>query len=367
MKTSAAVLHKVGSELRIEEAEVGPLRPGDVLVRVRASGLCHTEWEVMQGAIASPMPIVMGHEGAGIVEQVGPGVERVRPGDHVVCSWNPNCGRCFYCIEDQPILCERLASAAPRAAMPDGSFRLSLAGAPLHQFSWVAAHAEYTVVNQAGAVAVPRDIPFDRACLIGCGVLTGVGGAIRIARVAVGSSAVTFGCGAVGLNVVQGVRLAQAYRNIAVDVNPRRLELAAALGATDTIDASQTDAVEAVRRLTNGRGADYTFEAGGLEATMQQAIEASRPGGTVVILGKVPVGNYIRLRFGSLMGERRITRSSYGGARPARDLPLLARYYLDGALKLDELITRRIRLDEINDAFASLARGETIRSVVTFA
>ncbi len=217
-----------------------------------------------------------------------------------------------------------------------------------------------------GAVPIPQDMPFDRACLLGCAVMTGVGAVTNVAKVPAGSSVAVFGCGAVGLNVIQGARLVGAAPIIAVDPNVRRLSMARSLGATETLNPADRDAGAGVRQLTAGRGADYTFEAAGNEKGMQQALEAARPGGTIVILGKVAVDSYISLRFGSLMGERRITRSSYGGACPRRDFPLLARYYLKGKLKLDELITARLPLEEINCGFESLRKGEGIRTVVSF-
>jgi S-(hydroxymethyl)glutathione dehydrogenase/alcohol dehydrogenase len=250
--------------------------------------------------------------------------------------------------------------------MPDGTPRFRCGGQHIHQFSYVASHAEYTMVTEAGAIPIPKDMPFDRACLIGCGVMTGVGGALRIARVAAGSSTVTFGCGTVGLNAIQGARLAHSQINIAVDVNANRLRLAQELGATHIIDARQEDPVAAVLRLTHGRGADFGFEAAGNEAAMQNTISAVRRGGTVVILGKIPFDQYFRVQFGTFFGEKVLTRSSYGGARPMRDFPMLAQAYLDGQLKLDELITSRVKLPDINTAFDGMTRGEVVRSVVVF-
>jgi S-(hydroxymethyl)glutathione dehydrogenase/alcohol dehydrogenase len=364
MKFHAAVLHEVGTPLVVEEVEVPELQPGDVLVRLRASGLCHTDLEVMQGALAYPLPIVLGHEGAGVVESVGRDVTAVRPGDHVVCSWNPFCGHCFYCVRDQPVLCEPFSRHQPRGHLLDGKSRLTVGGSKLHHFSMICSHAEYCIVPESGAVVVPREIPFDRACLIGCGVMTGVGAVIRIAKVAPGSSVAVFGAGAVGLNAIQGARLAGAERIIAVDVKDGKLELARVFGATDVVNASLEDAPAAIRALTGGRGADYCFEAAGIVHSLQPALDASRPGGMVVLLGKTQVDTKVPIRWGSLMGERIITRSSYGGARPSRDFPYLARLYLEGKLKLDELITQRLKLDEINEGFARMERGNVVRAVV---
>ena len=362
----AAVLHEVGRPLVVERVSVGDLKPKDVLVRLHASGLCHTDLEVMDGALPYPMPIVLGHEGAGVVDAVGDEVTLVAPGDHVVCSWNPHCGQCFYCERDQPILCEAFTRTQPQGRLLDGDARLRLRGRPLHHFSAVSSHAEYCVVHESSAVAVPREIPFDRACLLGCGVMTGVGAATRVARVAPGARVAVVGCGAVGLNAVQGARLAGAELIAAVDVDDSKLALARTLGATHTVNAVREDAPARVRELTEGRGADDVIEAAGRAEGFQLALEAARPGGTVVFLGKMAVGRPVTFRWGSLMGERRIVRSSYGGARPRRDFPWLARAYLDGRLKLDELITRRLRLDQVNDGFAGMVKGDVVRAVLLF-
>jgi S-(hydroxymethyl)glutathione dehydrogenase/alcohol dehydrogenase len=366
MKFRAAVLNKVNEPLAIDTLEMGPLAPNDVLVKVKASGLCHTDLEVIQGSLAYPLPIVLGHEGAGIVEAVGSDVTQVKPGDHVICSWNPHCGHCFYCERDLPILCEPFARHQPRGFLLDGRSRMKRDGQVVHHYSVTSTHAEYTVVPESGAIAVPRELPFDRACIIGCGVMTGVGAAVRKARVAAGETVAVIGCGAVGLNVVQGAKLAGAGRIVAIDVGKGKLDRARQFGATDFVDGSSADAVEQVRALTAGRGADYVFEAAGNRNTLRLSVEMVRPGGQVVWLGKINVNEDVSFRWGSLMGEKRIVRSSYGDARPRRDFPWLAGEYLQGRLKLDELITARIRLDRINEGFATLARGEGIRTVVMF-
>jgi S-(hydroxymethyl)glutathione dehydrogenase / alcohol dehydrogenase len=362
----AAVLHEVGKPLQVERVHVADLEPHDVLIRLGASGLCHTDLEVMRGSLLLPLPIVLGHEGAGRVEAVGREVTRVRSGDHVVCSWSPNCGQCYYCDQDQPILCERVVAAVAGGHLPDGRSRLRLGDGTLHHFSVVSSHAEYCIVPETGAVPVPAEVPFDRACLIGCGVMTGVGAVIRCARVEPWSSVVVVGCGAVGLNVLQGARLAGARRIVAVDLSERHLAMAPGFGATHTLHPSREDVTAAVRALTSGRGADYVFEAAGTEASLQQALEVARPGATVVVLGKTAVNARVSLRFGSLMGEKRIVRSSYGGARPRVDFPRIAQAYLDGQLRLDELITHRLDLADINAGFEGMERGEVTRAVVVF-
>jgi S-(hydroxymethyl)glutathione dehydrogenase/alcohol dehydrogenase len=364
MRFRAAVLDRVGAPLTIDTLEMAPLQPGDVLVRLRASGLCHTDLEVMQGSLGYPMPIVLGHEGAGVVEAVGGAVTRVKPGDHVVCSWNPHCGQCFYCERALPILCEPFTRNQPRGLLLDGTTRMTRDGETVHHYSVTSTHAEYTIVPEPGAIAVPRELPFDRACIIGCGVMTGVGAVMRKARVEPGASVAVIGCGAVGLNAIQGARLAGADRIVALDVGAAKPDRALFFGATDAVDASAPDAAERVRALTAGRGADYVFECAGNKAAFRLSVEAVRPGGQVVWLGKINVAEEVTFRWGSLMGEKRIVRSSYGDAVPSRDFPWLANEYLEGRLKLDELITRRLPLEEINEGFAVLARGEGIRTVI---
>jgi len=367
MRFRAAVLHRPRERLTIETVESVPLKPGDALVRIRATSLCHTDLEVIEGQLVAPMPIVLGHEAAGTIAEVGADVSGLAVGDPVVISWNPHCGHCFYCEQNQPILCETFIANGPKALQFDGEARLILDGRPLHNLMYIASFAEYCVVPAQSAVRVPAEIPFDRACLIGCGVMTGFGAATRIAKVAFGSSALVIGCGAVGLSAVQGARLAGAERVVAVDLDEQKLALARDLGATDTLNAGADDLLAAIRALTQGRGADYVFEAAGNERAFRLSAETVRPGGQIVWLGKVNVNQDVAFRWGALMGEKRIVRSSYGGARPQRDFALLARAYLDGALKLDELISRRIALDDINEGFAALKAGKVVRAVVTFA
>jgi S-(hydroxymethyl)glutathione dehydrogenase/alcohol dehydrogenase len=362
----AAVLHEAKRPLAVASVDGAPLRPGDVLVRMGASGLCHTDLEVIEGALAYPLPIVLGHEGAGVVEAVGSDVTLVQPGDHVVCSWNPTCGHCFYCERDQPILCEPFTRHQPQGHLLDGASRLSVDGRKLHHFSVVSSHAEYCIVPESGAVAVPKEIPFDRACLIGCGVMTGVGAAVRVARVEAGAIVAVIGCGAVGLNAIQGAALQAPARIIAIDRDKDRLETARIFGATDTIDAAAADVAASVRALSEGRGADCVLECAGHASAFRLSAEIARPGGQIVWLGKINVSEEVAFRWGALMGEKRIVRSSYGGARPRRDFPWLARLYLEGRLKLDELITRRLTLDSINEGFDAMRRNEVVRAVVTF-
>lgn len=363
MQFKATVLHNTNTPLVVEDVQLSDLKSGDVLVRLYASGLCHTDLEVIEGALPYPLPITLGHEGAGVVEAVGPGVERIRTGDHVVCSWNPDCGHCFYCDHDQPILCEPFTANQPAGRLPDGSGRLSLAdGDPLHHFSVVSSHAQYCVVPESGAIAVPEEIPFDRACLIGCGVMTGVGAVLNVARVQPGESVVVIGCGAVGLNAVQGAVLSGAEHVLASDVDATKRSMALLFGATRVF--APEEATEEVLSVTQGRGADHVIEAAGIIHTLQPALDLVRTGGNVVLLGKTNTETTVNVRWGSMMGEKRIVRSSYGNARPRRDFPMLARLYLAGRLNLDDLISRRLEIDQINDGFDAMRAGDGVRSVL---
>jgi S-(hydroxymethyl)glutathione dehydrogenase/alcohol dehydrogenase len=366
----AAVLHAPKTPLKIENIGGLPLTSTDVTVRIKAAGLCHTDLEVIEGSLRYPMPIVLGHEAAGIVEGVGHDVEGVAVGDHVILSWNPHCGHCFYCDRDLPILCETYLAEGPKAVGFDGRSRVSLGRGFRHRDLWqlmfLGAFAEYCVVPAQQAIVVPKEIPFDRACLIGCGVMTGVGAALNVASIEHGGTVMVIGCGAVGLSAVQGARLAGAGAIIAVDLDDTKLTLAEKLGATSRIKTAREDVVVAAKAMTGGRGVDTVLEAAGSPKGFGLSVEAVRPGGEVIWLGKTDVTAEVAFRWGALMGEKRIRRSSYGGTRPARDFPLLARLYLDGKLFLDELITRHIALEEINDGFAALKAGEAIRSVVMF-
>ena len=360
----AAVLGRVGEPMSIETVQLDSLRPGDALVRIEATSICHTDLEIFQGQLHAPVPTVLGHEGAGVVEEVGEGVGRVQPGDRVVLSWNPHCGQCFYCARGQPILCETYQANAENSFHYDGAPRLSLQGAPLHVLMYLGTFAEYCVVPAQAAIVVPDAIPPDRACLIGCGVMTGFGATTNVAPVKWGSTAAVVGCGALGLSAVQGARLCGASAVLAVDINDKRLEVAQAVGATHLCNPASADPVAAARAVSDGRGVDNVFESAGSAQAFRLSLDVARPGASVVWLGKVRVDDEVSFKWGALMAERRIVRSSYGGARPINDFPRIAAAYLDGRLKLDEMVTARIQLEQINEAFDALKRGETIRTVI---
>lgn len=367
MQMRAAVLRQVGQPMTIETVGIGPVQPGDVLVRVGAASLCHTDLEVITGQLALALPAMLGHEVAGTVAALGEGVTELAVGDAVVLSWNPHCGHCFQCARSQPILCDRFLANGPKAGHFDGSSRLACDdGGALHQLMYLGGFAEYCVVPAQQAIRVPAALPADRACLIGCAVMTGFGAATHVARIEWGMTVMVLGAGAVGLAAVQGARLAGAGRIVAVDPNSARREIAARVGATEVCDPAAADPAEFARSLTEGRGADVVIEAAGVAAAFRTSLEAVRPGGQVVWLGKLGVREGVEFRWGSLMQEKRIIRSSYGGARPRQDFPMLAQAYLDGRLDLDALVTGRLRLEQVNEGFAALRRGEAIRSVVVF-
>src|SRR3954452_23320046 len=293
----AAVLHSAQTPMSIETVTAAEFKSTDVLVRIRAAGLCHTDLEVIDGALRYPMPIVLGHEAAGVVEQVGSAARGVKAGDHVLLSWNPHCGHCFYCDRDAPILCEQYLGEGPKAMSFDGESRAMLAdGRPLQQLMFLGAFGEYCVVSDQQAIPVPKQIPFDRACLIGCGVMTGAGAALNLGAIARGDTVMVIGCGAVGLAAVQGARLAGARAIIAVDIDPAKLTLAAKMGATFGIDAAKEDPAEAGKRETGGRGVDLVIEAAGSASAFRMTPEAVRPGGQLIWLGKIDVNKDVAFR-----------------------------------------------------------------------
>ena len=358
----AAVLYEPGSRIVVEDVEIGEPGPGEVLVKVEAAGVCHTDWEVQRGLLPHKMPVILGHEGAGRVAALGDGVAGINLGDKVVCTWNPNCGNCFYCRRDQRFLCERVGAGWRAGGLFGPVSRLSVRGERVNHYSHTSCHAEYCVVPQNGAIVIPEDMPSDRACLLGCAVATGYAGVVRRAEARPAESVAVIGCGAVGLGAVQGARLCGASPIVAVDLLSDRLDLAAQIGATHLVEARADDVVGTVRQLTKGRGVDVAIEAAGSEDAMLQAAQSARPGGRVVLLGKLPPGTDVAWPFDVFMAERQVVRSSYGGAQPAIDFPRLAELYLQGELFLDEMITSRVPLDDINVGFDAV--GADIRCVV---
>jgi len=366
MNIQAAVLYEPNTPFTIETLTLDEPRQGEALVRIAACGVCHSDYHLVSGATRHPMPVVCGHEGAGVVEAVGPRVDSVRPGDHVVLNWAPACGRCFYCQHDQPNLCATFTEPIWAGTMLDGTPRLHRNGDPVYHYCGLASFAEYVVVPQQSCIHIRQDVPLKAASLVGCAAATGVGAAMYTARVRPGDSVAVFGCGGVGLNTIQGAALCGAALIIAVDVNEAKLALARQFGATHTI-RSDDNALQAIRDLTGGRGADHTFEAVGLPALQELAFAAARPGGTVVLEGLSPMGSNTNLP-GAIITrtEKTIKGSYYGSVNPPRDFPLLLDLYMAGRLKLDELVSREYRLDQINGAFDAMLMGEVARGVIVF-
>ena len=365
MQVKAAVLYELGGRLEVEDVELEEPKEGEVLVKVAAAGVCHSDLSVINGVIPWPLPAVLGHEGAGVVEAVGTGVNHLKAGDRVIFSFIPACGRCFYCLRGRPNLCEPCLRLGGN--LYDGTSRLtSAAGEPINHFSATSCFAQYTVVPQQGAIKIDTDAPLDKLALIGCCVTTGVGAVFNTARVEPGSSVAVFGCGGVGLSIIQGAAISGAHPVIAIDLREERLDLARELGATHTVDASREDAIRGIRDCTEGRGVDYAFEAIGNEETSSQAYRSIHWGGTCVMVG-VPAAD-AKLTFDSrlIVQERTIKGSMYGSSNPRVDFLSLVELYSAGKLKLDSMVTRTFPLDRINRAFDDLREGIGARSVITF-
>jgi len=362
----AAVLAAPQEKLTIESVDIDEVPAGSVLVRMGAAGICHTDLEVINGQLRYPMPITLGHEAAGTISEVGPGVDPSRVGEKVVLSWNPHCGTCPACERGEAILCQRYLELGPKGVDFTGHTRLRSASGDIHSMFFMAGFAEYAVVTAGCAVTIPAEMPLDRACLLGCGVMTGHGAVTNVSTIRPGDSALVIGCGAVGLAAVQAARLAGATTVIAVDRNDPKLRLATEFGATHTINARTEDELAVTRAITGGRGVDCVVESAGSESAFRLSVEVCRPGGEVIWLGKLGVDDDVTFRWGALMQEKRIRRNSYGNTRPSRDFPALCRQYLAGHLVLDPLITGRIPLEQINEGFDALREKRAIRTVVVF-
>jgi len=358
----AAVLREVNGPMTIEEVSLA--RPGrrEVLVRTAFAGLCHSDLHFIEGLYPYPLPTVLGHEAAGVVEAVGEDVTYLKPGDHVISCLSVFCGTCPQCVTGHPNLCEDINVKLP----PGASRRMSQGGEPINQFMNLSAFAEQMLVHENALVKIREDVPLDRAALVGCGVMTGVGAVFNAARIEAGSSVAVIGCGGVGLSVVNGAAIAGAERIIAIDRLPQKLEIAKRMGATDTVLAGNDDPVQQVKDMTNG-GVQYSFEALGLKQTAEQAFYMLRPGGTATILGMVPFGTKIELHGADFLRDRKIQGSSMGGNRFRVDMPRLLEFWRQGRLHLDHLITGTLPLSEINQGFARLKTGEVVRQLIAFA
>jgi S-(hydroxymethyl)glutathione dehydrogenase/alcohol dehydrogenase len=361
----AAVLRETGGPLAVEDVDLAPPGRGEVCVALHASGVCHSDWNTVTGDAPSPLPTVLGHEGAGVVESLGPGVTSVAPGGRVVLSWMPSCGACFYCLQGRPVLCEEAASEMLSGALPGGARRLSLDGRPLHHYSFLSTFAGRAVVPEESCVPLPDGVPFPVAALLGCAIMTGFGAVVNAAHVAAGSTVAIFGTGGVGLAAVQAARLAGATAIVAVDPLPSRRELALELGATHALDPDREDAAAALRELTAGRGADYALETAGREGLAAAAYETIRPGGTLVCVGIPPAGALLSLPAADVpRDEKVLVGSLYGSCRPHVDMPLVLDLYRAGRLALDRLVSAPYRLEDVNEAFADMRAGRVARAVI---
>lgn len=364
----AAVLYESAQPMVIEEVEVLPPQAAEVMVRMKAAGVCHSDLHVMKGDLPMPVPIILGHEGAGVVEEVGPGVTSVVPGDHVIPIWRASCGRCEFCLAGRPALCDMGTAMRFTGLMPDGRTRFRNArGQSIRHYAGVSTFSSLSTMPEAAVVRIDPAFPLWKAALIGCGVITGVGAVTHAAKVPPGSSVAVFGCGGIGLNIIQGARLVSAAPVIAVDTHPAKEAHARRMGATHFINAAECDAVQAVKDLTGGRGVDYAFEAIGLPLPIEQAYDSLKKGGTCVVSGICRADARAAINVNQLVyAEKTLRGTLYGSTRPRTDLLNLIHLHESGALRLDELLTRTWPLEQINEAYEALERGEVARSLIVW-
>lgn len=358
----AAVFHGPKQLLSIEDIEVDKPQDREVKIRTVASGVCHSDLHFVDGLYPYAAPAVLGHEAAGIVEEVGRQVTYVKPGDHVIACLSVYCGGCEQCMSGHP---NRCTNKAATQRDPKDKPRLSQKGKLINQFLDVSSYCERMLLHENAIVKISNDIPLDRAALVGCGVTTGVGAVLNTAKVEPGSTVAVFGCGGVGLAAIQGARIAGARKIIAVDMFEGKLAMAKRLGATDTVDASSSDPIDEIKKLTGG-GVDYAFEAIGLKKAAEQAYNALRPGGTATVIGMIPVGQKVELDGFMFLTERKLQGSNMGSNRFRIDMPRYLDFYLQGRLKLDEMISRRGKLEDVNEAFRAMKAGEVARTVLMF-
>ena len=369
MDVKAAVAFAAGKPLSIETVQLEGPRAGEVLVEIKATGLCHTDKFTLSGADPEGMfPAILGHEGAGVVVDVGPGVTSLKKGDHVIPLYTPECRECEYCLNPKTNLCQSIRSTQGQGLMPDGSSRFSIDGQPILHYMGCSTFANYTVLPEIALAKVREDAPFDKICYIGCGVTTGIGAVLFTAKVEAGANVVVFGLGGIGLNVIQGAKMVGANKIIGVDLNGDREALGRQFGMTDFVNPSEIDGdlVEYLVELTGG-GADYSFECIGNTEVMRQALECCHKGwGVSTIVGVAGAGQEISTRPFQLVTGRRWIGTAFGGARGRTDVPKIVDWYMDGKINIDDLITHTLKFDEINEGFDMMARGESIRSVVVF-
>jgi len=361
----AAILFETKQPLRVEEVQLDPPGNGEVLVKIAAAGVCHSDYHFMNGDLPITLPCVLGHEGAGVVEEVGPGVNAVKPGDHVVLLFRASCGRCEFCQRGRPALCALAGTLRNTGRMRDGTSRLHHEGGEMHHFLGVSCFAERAVVPEQGVVKIRPDASLEVAALMGCSVMTGIGAVMNTARVEPGASVLVIGAGGVGLNVVMGAVLVGANPIIVADLLDFKLDLAKSFGATHTVNAKEQDLVDAVRSQTGGEGVDYAFEVIGNPRTMTAAYQAVRRGGTAVAVGIPPFGSEMSINAGELVYQEKTLKGSYyGTAHPQNDMPRLIDLYMAGRLPLDRLISRSYPLEQVNEAYAALLSGEVARSIL---
>ncbi len=368
MKTRAAVAWKAGAPLTIETVDLDGPREGEVLVEIKATGICHTDYYTLSGADPEGLfPAILGHEGAGIVQEVGPGVPWLKPGDHVIPLYTPECRQCKFCLSRKTNLCQAIRSTQGKGLMPDGSSRFSIGGKPILHYMGTSTFANHTVVPGIALAKIRPDAPFDKVCYIGCGVTTGVGAVLFTAKVEAGANVVVFGLGGIGLNVIQGAKMVGADKIIGVDLNPAREAMARKFGMTHFINPKEhANVVDAIVQLTDG-GADYSFECIGNTKVMRDALECTHKGwGRSIIIGVAEAGAEISTRPFQLVTGRKWEGSAFGGARGRTDVPKIVDWYMDGKLNIDDLITHQLKLEQINEGFDLMKRGESIRSVVMF-
>src|SRR5216117_348665 len=364
MRATAAVLYEVKKPLVIEEVELLDPGPHEVQVRWVANGVCHSDYHLMSGDVPHPLPVVLGHEAAGVVERIGPGVESVAVGDHVCSSYIPSCGKCGYCIGGQQTMCA--LRDKPRWLMLDGTTRFRKNGTSLNHYLQVAGFATHSVLMEESVIPIRKDAPLDVVCLVSCGVLAGAGPVFNRAKVPPGASVAVFGCGGVGLNTIQAARIVGAGKIIAVDVNRQKLAWAEEFGATHAVDASKEDPVARVQAISGRGGVDFAFEVVGTQKTIEQALASTHRGGMCVVVGVSPAGTRLSIDPALFLQQRVLTGSSFGGGHQRTDVPLLIDLFMDGKYQLKELVTRRLPLAELNHAFDLMLRGEVKRSVVVY-
>ena len=369
MEARAAVAFAAGKPLSIETVQVEGPKAGEVMVEIKATGICHTDAFTLSGDDPEgEFPAILGHEGAGVVVETGPGVTSVAVGDHVIPLYTPECRQCEYCLNPKTNLCQAIRTTQGKGVMPDGSSRFSLGGKPLLHYMGTSTFSNYTVLPEIAVAKIRKDAPFDKVCYIGCGVTTGIGAVINTAKVEPGANVVVFGLGGIGLNVVQGARLAGADMIVGVDINPARQELAEKFGMTHFVNPKDVggDVIAHLVEITKG-GADYSFECIGNVQTMRQALECCHKGwGVSVIIGVAGAGQEITTRPFQLVTGRVWKGTAFGGARGRTDVPKIVDWYMEGRINIDDLITQTMPLAQINEAFDLMHEGKSIRSVVTF-